>query len=166
MAGASVLPPAEVLLSKRVQEMVLNGEEPPTPYSSKASGEEYEEELMKLKSALHSWGCFQAIGHGISSSFLDKIIQVAREFFEQPMEEKNKYSKTVVEFEGYGADPVPEEGQSLDWSDRLFLNVYPKDLQKLEFWLESPASFRELMSLHPNALTATRYDEDIKMHES
>lgn len=87
MAGASVLPPAEVLLSKRVQEMALNGEQPPAPYvsrydydateddfstvseipiidlgilsSSEASTEEYEEELMKLKSALQSWGCFQ-----------------------------------------------------------------------------------------------------------
>ncbi|XP_058188433.1 protein SRG1-like [Rhododendron vialii] len=173
MAGASVLPPAEVLLLKRVQEMALNGEQPPAPYvsrydydateddsstvsaipiidlgilsSSEASTEEYEEELMKLKSALQSWGCFQAIGHGISSSFLDKIIQVAREFFEQPMEEKKKYSKTVVEFEGYGADPVPEEGQSLDWSDRLFLSVDPKDLQKFEFWPESPACFREVL---------------------
>ncbi|KAH7867249.1 hypothetical protein Vadar_030918 [Vaccinium darrowii] len=173
MAGASVLPPAEVLLSKRVQELVLNGEEPPTPYvsrhdydatkddystlslipiidlgilsNSKASTEEYEEELMKLKLALQSWGCFQAIGHGISSSFLDKIIQVAREFFEQPMEEKKKYAKTVVEFEGYGADPVPEEGQSLDWSDRLFLDVYPQDLRKLKFWPENPTSFREVL---------------------
>lgn len=87
MAGASVHPPAEVLLSKRVQEMELNGEQPPAPYvsrydydateddsstvseipiidlgilsSSEASTEEYEEELMKLKSALQSWGCFQ-----------------------------------------------------------------------------------------------------------
>ena len=57
------------------------------------------------------------------------------------MEEKKKYSKTVVEFHGYGADPVPEEGQSLDWSDRLFLDVYPEDLRKPEFWPQSPSSF-------------------------
>lgn len=170
MAGVSFLP-AEVLLSKRVQEMVLNGEEPPPPYicrdgdetedfsplldsipiidislfSSSAPIRKQEEELEKLKSALCSWGCFQAVGHGISSSFLDEIRQVAREFFQQPMEEKKKHAKGVEEFEGYGADPVPEEGQSLDWSDRLFLDVYPEDLRKTKFWPERPASFREVL---------------------
>lgn len=58
------------------------------------------------------------------------------------MEEKKKIAKGVKDFEGYGADPVPEEGQSLDWSDRLFVNVYPEDTRKSKFWPESPAAFR------------------------
>lgn len=84
MAGVS-LPLADVLLSRRVQEMVLKGEEPPSLYicregdttkdvsaalssipiidlslfSSSAPSSEQEEELQKLKSALLSWGCFQ-----------------------------------------------------------------------------------------------------------
>ena len=58
------------------------------------------------------------------------------------MEEKNKIAKGVKDFEGYGADPVPEEGQSLDWSDRLFVDVYPEDTRKSKFWPESPAAFR------------------------
>ncbi|CAL5373387.1 unnamed protein product [Camellia sinensis] len=181
MVGVSVLaapapapapaPAAEVLLAKRVQEMVLHGDEPPALYISRDDHDatdgdgdggddfsslvpvvdigilscseepftkEYEEELLKLNSALRTWGCFQAIEHGISSSFLDEIRKVAREFFEQPMEEKNKYSKTVVDFEGYGADPVPEQGQPLDWSDRLFLDVCPPDQRKLQFWPQTP----------------------------
>ena len=86
MAEGSPVLAAEVLLSKRVQELVLGGDEPPALYysirddateddsssgssvpvvdlgilsSSAASTQEYEEELQKLKSALHSWGCFQ-----------------------------------------------------------------------------------------------------------
>ena len=83
MAGVSI-PTADVLLSRRVQEMVLKGEEPPPLYicrdddtedvcsalssipvidlsllSSSATICEQEEELQKLKSALCSWGCFQ-----------------------------------------------------------------------------------------------------------
>ncbi|GMP34573.1 hypothetical protein CsSME_00007388 [Camellia sinensis var. sinensis] len=186
MVGVSdPAPAAEVLLAKRVQEMVLHGDEPPALYISRDDHDatdgdgdgggggdggdnfsspvpiidmgilscseepftkEYEEELLKLNSALHTWGCFQAIGHGISSSFLDEIRKVTREFFEQPMEEKNNYSKTVVEFEGYGADPVPEQGQSLDWSDRLFLDVCPPDQRKLQFWPQTPTSFRDVLS--------------------
>ena len=84
----------------------------------------------------------QAIGHGISSSILDEIRQVAREFFQQPIEEKKKIAKGVKEFEGYGADPVPEEGQPLDWSDRLFLDVYPEETRKSKFWPKNPAAFK------------------------
>ncbi|XWS20469.1 hypothetical protein CRYUN_Cryun31cG0104000 [Craigia yunnanensis] len=104
----------------------------PTPiinlnlFSSSTLSTKSQEELQKLKPALCSWGCFQAIGHGIPSSFLDKI-QVTREFFEQPLEERKKYSKGVEEVEGYGGDRTPEEGQFLDWQDRLFLTVYPED---------------------------------------
>ncbi|WMV35156.1 hypothetical protein MTR67_028541 [Solanum verrucosum] len=173
MAAYSV-PPSEVLLSKRVQEMVLHGEEPLGPYicrsgedddekedimdtspipiidlnllsSSTTSDNEREEELEKLESALSSWGCFQGIGHGIQTSFLDKIRQVSREFFKQPMEEKNKYAKSVDDFQGYGADPVPEQGQSLDWSDRLFLEVFPEDRREYNLWPQIPISFREVL---------------------
>ncbi|KAK9232366.1 hypothetical protein WN943_022612 [Citrus x changshan-huyou] len=162
---------AEVFLSKRVQEMVLNGEEPPAPYicrdgdsiqevsaplspvpiidlsllSFSTPYAKQEEELQKLRSALSSWGCFQAIGHGIPTTFLDKIRRVTREYFEQPMDEKKKQAKGVEEVEGYGADPTPEEGQFLDWSDRLFLDVYPKDQRKPHFWPERPESFRGLI---------------------
>lgn len=83
MAGVSILP-AEVLLSKRVQEMVLNFEEPQPPYIcrddctdtdvfvppsqppiidfsilSPLESSTAQEELQKLRSALCSWGCFQ-----------------------------------------------------------------------------------------------------------
>lgn len=73
---------------------------------------------------------------------MDEVRQVGREFFKQPMEEKNKVSKGVEEFDGYGADPVPEEGQSLDWSDRLFLHVYPQDIRNYSLWPTNPPSFR------------------------
>nr|GMD38805.1 protein SRG1-like [Ipomoea batatas] len=164
---------ADVLLSKRVQEMVINGEEPSGQYICRVGEEEddhdahtfkakstiiptidlscflhnhqeesYVTELHKLRSALSSWGCFQAIGHGISTCFLDKILQVSREFFEQPMEEKMKYAKGVRDFEGYGGDPVPQDGQPLDWSDRLFLNGYPEDRRNYNLWPKYPHSFR------------------------
>ena len=86
MAGVSLLL-ADVLLAKRVQEMVLNGAEPPHLYicrdgtdqteedyssllspipiidikilSSPEPSSEQEVELQKLQSALSSWGCFQ-----------------------------------------------------------------------------------------------------------
>lgn len=41
--------------------------------------------------------------------------------------EKQKYANEAEEFEGYGADSTPEQGQSLDWSDCLFLIIWPQD---------------------------------------
>ncbi|WCJ40498.1 2-oxoglutarate (2OG) and Fe(II)-dependent oxygenase superfamily protein [Euphorbia peplus] len=169
MAATSPPPAAEFLLSKRVQDMVLNGEEPQSLYICRHDCTDEQlsvpappfpiinlsllsscepaasEEFQKLRSALSSWGCFQAIGHGIPESFLDKVRQVTREFFQQTMGQKKKYAKGVEEFEGYGADPVPAQGQSLDWSDRLFLEVYPEDRRKPEFWPENPKSFSKVL---------------------
>ncbi|CAH9147087.1 unnamed protein product [Cuscuta epithymum] len=164
---------ADVLLSRRVQEMVINGEEPSGPYICRGGEEEEEEEepcsntsdiptidlssflnhgetdqteeLDKLRSALSSWGLFQAVGHGMCTSFLDKVLQVSRGFFQQPMEEKMKYAKGLKDFEGYGADPPPQEGQPLDWSDRLYLNVHPQDMRNYSFWPKNPESFREVL---------------------
>ncbi|KAL5539444.1 hypothetical protein UlMin_044984 [Ulmus minor] len=167
MAGTS-LSPAEALLSKRVQEMVLNGEEPPHLYICRKGDEakevpshltpipvinfglissselsiKQEDELQKLKSALHSWGCFQAIGHGISTTLLDNIRQVGKQFFEQPMEAKKKFSKGVQKVQGYGADVPPEEGTPLNWSDRLLLFVYPEHTKNPNIW---PQSFRKVL---------------------
>ncbi|GAB4842110.1 hypothetical protein Ancab_012068 [Ancistrocladus abbreviatus] len=172
-------PPAEVLLAKRVQEMVIHGDDPPPPYKCR-EGEStktdapplaqiptidlslisasdsfmQEDELRKLKSALCTWGCFQAVGHGIPSSFLDKIRLVGREFFEQPMEEKRRHAKEVTEFHGYGGDPVPAEGQPLDWQDRLFLDVYPEDMRNFKYWPEKPASFREVLEEYTEMMRA------------
>ncbi|PIN14354.1 Iron/ascorbate family oxidoreductase [Handroanthus impetiginosus] len=180
MAAVSI-PSAEVLLSKRVQEMAVTGEDPSGPYigrnehddteevspenspipvvdlgcslPQKPSSKETEENLEKLKSALSTWGCFQAIGHGIPRSFLDEVRQVGREFFQQPMEEKNKYAKPVTEFEGYGADPAPEEGEPLNWSDRIFLELVPEDRRNYRLWPQNPTSFKK---------TLEKYTEEIK----
>lgn len=58
------------------------------------------------------------------------------------MEEKQKLAKGLADFQGYGADPTPEEGQPLDWSDRFYLEVSPQDKRNYAFWPENPKSFR------------------------
>ncbi|XP_059431603.1 S-norcoclaurine synthase 1-like [Corylus avellana] len=157
-------------LPKSVQEMSINGSEPPQEYivkdatfgsvvsspplgsipiinislflpSSSHDAEHVENELQKLRSALSSSGCFQAIGHGISSSFLDKVRGVAKQFFSLPVEEKQKYSRAVNESEGYGNDVIVSEKQVLDWSYRLTQRVFPEDRRRLNLWAENPTDF-------------------------
>lgn len=104
-----------------------------------------EAEFKKLQSALSLYGCFQAINHGMTSSFLDDVRKLTKQFFANPMEEKKKLSRPVDDIEGYGNDMILSENQVLDWTDRLYLKVYPEDQRKLKFWPEKPANFREIL---------------------
>ncbi|KAK1420963.1 hypothetical protein QVD17_22962 [Tagetes erecta] len=102
-------------------------------------------ELDKLKSAIINWGCFQAINHGIEASFLDKVREISKLFFNLPAEEKKKCLREEDDVEGYGNDMVFSDQQVLDWTDRLYIAVLPHDQQKLRFWPQNPAHFREVV---------------------
>ncbi|KAK6248324.1 hypothetical protein QUC31_019889 [Theobroma cacao] len=157
-----------VSLSRSMQEMSMNGDEPPPEFYVKDSSFTHtdysdlsasisvpvidinlllssKDELEKLRQALSSGGCFQAIGHGISNSFIDKVREVAKQFFGLPQEEKQKYSRAVNEVQGYGHDLIVSEKQVLDWNSRLFLRVFPEHQRKLDLWPENPNNFREVL---------------------
>ncbi|KAK8682985.1 hypothetical protein V6N13_039061 [Hibiscus sabdariffa] len=167
MAGKSLFFDG-VPLAKSVQEMSVNGDEPPPEFHVKDGSlgctdsshlslsvsvpiidlsllSSSEKELQKLRFALESGGCFQAIGHGMSSSFIDKVRGVAKQFFGLPREEKLKYSRAANGAEGYGHDRVVSEKQVLDWHSRLFLRVFPEKQRKLNLWPEKPDNFREVL---------------------
>nr|XP_043618969.1 codeine O-demethylase-like [Erigeron canadensis] len=102
-------------------------------------------ELDSLKSAITTWGCFQAINHGINSSFLEKVHEITRLFFKLPAGEKRKYLREENDVEGYGNDMVLSDHQTLDWTDRLYLTALPRDQRRLQFWPQSPSHFREVL---------------------
>ncbi|XP_010250269.1 PREDICTED: codeine O-demethylase [Nelumbo nucifera] len=171
----------EAPLPKRVQELALSGDEPPARFirkdyinddgaaivdavsysvpvvdlrrlsSSSSSLNDKEEEMEKLRSALSSWGLFQVVNHGITSSFLDEIRDVTKGFFDLPMEEKQKYarekqSSSTSSGEAYGTDDIISEDQIINWSDRMYLLILPRDQRRLEIWPEKPHAFRETLN--------------------
>ncbi|GLT51762.1 hypothetical protein SLA2020_251490 [Shorea laevis] len=162
-------------MSKSIQEMSIDGDEPTSQYmvlkdsfgsvdSSPAeslfpiidiglwssppascSKTDIDNELEKLRSALSFVGCFQVIGHGISNLLLDKMRDVAKQFFALPVEEKEKYARAVNESEGYGSDRIVSEKQVLDWLYRLTLKVFPEDKRRLNLWPKDPNDFRDTL---------------------
>ncbi|KAI3801793.1 hypothetical protein L1987_29908 [Smallanthus sonchifolius] len=102
-------------------------------------------ELDRLKSAVTTWGCFQAINHGIESSFLDKVREISRLFFNLSAEEKKKYLREEHDIEGYGNDMVFPHCKTLDWTDRLHLTVLPQHQQRLHFWPQNLTNFKEVV---------------------
>ncbi|KAK7352076.1 hypothetical protein VNO80_17492 [Phaseolus coccineus] len=111
-----------------------------------------QQELPKLHHALHSWGCFQAINHGMESSFLDKVREVSKQFFQFPKEEKKKCAREPDDIEGYGNDTIYSEKQRLDWTDRVFLKVHPEDQRQFKFWPQSPNDFRSTVLQYTESL--------------
>lgn len=121
------------------------------------------DEAEKLRSALQSWGLFQAIGHDMPLSLLEEVRDIAKSFFKLPIEIKQKYSNLrdgyAFKFEGYGTDHVATEDQVVDWNDRLFLLVQPEDQRKFKLWPENPNSFRDV--LHEYTIRARKFVEQI-----
>ncbi|GAB4842109.1 hypothetical protein Ancab_012067 [Ancistrocladus abbreviatus] len=60
----------------------------------------------------------------------------------------------LMSFRGYVGDPPPAEGLPFHWQDRLFLDVYPQDIRNFKFWLEKPASFREVLEEYTEKMRA------------
>ncbi|CAL5051373.1 unnamed protein product [Urochloa decumbens] len=116
---------------------------------SSLSTAEGTQEAAKLWSALQSWGMFLVVNHGIEASLMDDVMNASKEFFHQPLEEKQKCSNLVdgkrFQVEGYGNDQVKAQDQILDWSDRLNLKVEPQDERNLAKWPRHPEHFRDVL---------------------
>uniref|UniRef100_A0ACD5TUX0 Uncharacterized protein n=1 Tax=Avena sativa TaxID=4498 RepID=A0ACD5TUX0_AVESA len=107
------------------------------------------EEAAKLRSALETWGFFMVTNHGIESSLMDAMMNVSKEFFQKPPEEKQKYSNLMdgkrFRLQGYRSEMLKSEGRALDWSERLSLQVEPEEARKLELWPNHPESLRDVL---------------------
>lgn len=76
------------------------------------------------------------VNHGVAEEIMQGMKNCASEFFELPLEEKNKYGTTPHDIQGYGQAYVVSEEQKLDWSDILGLLIYPPEFRNLKFWPE------------------------------
>jgi isopenicillin N synthase-like dioxygenase len=85
----------------------------------------------------------QVTNHGIEATLMDAMMDASREFFRQPLQEKQKHSNMIdgkhFQLQGYGNDRVASEDQVLDWCDRLYLLVEPQEDRSLDLW---PACLR------------------------
>lgn len=78
----------------------------------------------------------------MATEVLQEMKDSTAKFFELPLEEKNKIRMPSDDFQGYGQAYAASQGQTLDWSDALFLSVYPSHFRKLKFWPTSPEGFK------------------------
>jgi isopenicillin N synthase-like dioxygenase len=110
------------------------------------------DELNKLDMACKNWGFFQVINHGVANEVLDKMKTSTGEFFDLPIEEKNKYSTPANDIQGYGHSYVVSEEQKLDWTDSLVLVTFPYKFHRLQFWPNRPNDYKETIQTYSNAV--------------
>uniref|UniRef100_A0ACD5WLK1 Uncharacterized protein n=1 Tax=Avena sativa TaxID=4498 RepID=A0ACD5WLK1_AVESA len=154
------------VVPKTVQEVAAAVEEPPSRYLQpeldRHAGEMPEpiplvdlsrltdaDEADKLHTALNTWGFFLATNHGIEDSLMDAMMSASREFFRQPVEEKQKCINMVegrpFDVEGYVHDQLGTQDQILDWNQQLRLRVEPQEESNFAIWPSCPESFRDLV---------------------
>ncbi|GLJ27422.1 hypothetical protein SUGI_0538430 [Cryptomeria japonica] len=108
-----------------------------------AQAQHREEEVRKIGEACEEWGFFQVVNHGIPHSLIDSIKKIGKEFFQLPLETKQKYSVRPGDLQGYGQTFVVSENQKLDWGNLLGLIMSPPECRDMNLWPTEPAGFRE-----------------------
>ncbi|KAK1291349.1 S-norcoclaurine synthase 1 [Acorus calamus] len=106
---------------------------------------QFHHELEKLATACEEWGFFQVINHEIATNMLEEMEEVAREFFDLPLEEKEKYPMKPGTIQGYGHAFVFSEDQKLDWCNMLALGVEPPFIRDPKLWPTNPSHFSETL---------------------
>ncbi|XP_050220482.1 protein SRG1 [Mercurialis annua] len=114
---------------------------PVIDFSKLLKGNKYE--ILQLEKACQEWGFFQVVKHGIDLSLLEKIEEVANEFFMLPLEEKQKYPMAPGTVQGYGQAFVFSEDQKLDWCNMFALGIQPNFIRNPKLWPSNPPSFSE-----------------------
>lgn len=95
-----------------------------------------------IDEACREWGFFQVVNHGVSHEMMGRTREAWREFFQLPLEEKQRYANSPMTYEGYGSRLGVEKGISLDWSDYFFLHYLPLQLRDHNKWPTLPVSCR------------------------
>ncbi|KAK8622600.1 hypothetical protein V6N13_117509 [Hibiscus sabdariffa] len=109
-------------------------------------------EIDKLDFACKEWGFFQLVNHGVSLPLLDKIKTQIWDFFNLPMEEKNKFWQHPGQVEGFGQSFVLSEDQKLDWADLFYMITLPLHLRKPHLFPRLPLPLRDTMELYSSEL--------------
>lgn len=88
----------------------------------------------EIDGACREWGFFQVVNHGVSHEVIALSREAWREFFQLPVEEKEKYANSPVTYEGYGSRVGVEKGTPLDWNDYFFLDYLPIENRHEKNW--------------------------------
>nr|BAB21477.1 anthocyanidin synthase [Torenia fournieri] len=97
----------------------------------------------ELKEAAIEWGVMHLINHGISDELINRVKKAGGEFFDLPVEEKEKYAndQSSGNVQGYGSKLANNAGGILEWEDYFFHCVYPEEKRDMAIWPKDPQDY-------------------------
>lgn len=97
----------------------------------------------ELKKAAIEWGVMHIINHGVPEELTDRVKNAGREFFELPVEEKEKYAndQATGNVQGYGSKLANNASGQFEWEDYFFHCVFPPEKRDLSIWPTNPADY-------------------------
>lgn len=101
--------------------------------------------VRQIGDACRDYGFFQVTNHGVSKDAVDKMLEVAKEFFNLPVEEKLKlYSDDPSKTMRLSTSFNVKKETVHNWRDYLRLHCYPLEKYVAE-WPSNPPSFKEMV---------------------
>lgn len=102
--------------------------------------------VQQVADACKNYGFFQVINHGVCLEAAEKVLEVAKEFFNLPLEEKLKlYSDDPSKTMRLSTSFNVNKEKVHNWRDYLRLHCYPLDKYVPE-WPSNPPTFKEFVS--------------------
>ncbi|KAI3762356.1 hypothetical protein L1987_52784 [Smallanthus sonchifolius] len=96
----------------------------------------------QIGDACRHYGFFQVINHGVPDDLVEKMQQVAKEFYELPVEEKMKlYSEDPTKTMRFATSFNVHKEQVHNWTDYLRLHCHPLE-QYTPKWPSNPSNFK------------------------
>ena len=96
-----------------------------------------------VKKAAMEWGVMHLVNHGIPEELTSRVKAAGKEFFELPVEEKEKYAndQAAGNVQGYGSKLANNASGQLEWEDYFFHCVLPEDKRDFSIWPNHPADY-------------------------
>ncbi|KAH7514254.1 anthocyanin synthase [Ziziphus jujuba] len=108
----------------------------------------------ELKKVAMDWGVMHLVNHGIPNDLIERVKKAGQAFFDQPIEEKEKYANDQGSgnIQGYGSKLANNAGGHLEWLDYFFHLVYPEDKRNSSIWPKTPSDYIEATSEYARLL--------------
>ncbi|KAF3448457.1 hypothetical protein FNV43_RR09170 [Rhamnella rubrinervis] len=108
----------------------------------------------ELKKAATEWGVMHLVNHGIPDDLTQRVKKAGQAFFDQPIEEKEKYAndQATGKIQGYGSKLANNASGQLEWEDYFFHLIYPEDKRNLSIWPKTPSDYIEATSEYARQL--------------
>lgn len=111
-------------LENRPNVKVIEPEEVPVIDFFTSSHGDTKEIVSEIGNACRKWGFFQVINHGVPLELSKRMVKMAKEFFDQPIEEKKKVKR--------------DEGNSMGYHDSEHTKNVRDWKEVFDFSLEDP----------------------------